>query len=95
VYRRHALPITCPRCGRGYDDDDALRKHSKDPVPCEVGEAVEEYGYSKEQERQLKSRKGIMGQTQPQKWTVMYRVLFPEDEVESIPSPCKHLMACQ
>ncbi|SPO04555.1 uncharacterized protein DNG_07240 [Cephalotrichum gorgonifer] len=45
-------------------------------------------GFTKAQERQLKSRKKTeMNRTDEGKWREMYLILFPDDDPETIPSP--------
>ena len=46
-------------------------------------------GYSKSQEKALKSRKRTAGMTEENKWIEMYRILFPDGTESPIPSPCK------
>jgi len=47
-------------------------------------------GFDKDQERLLKSRKKST-LTEEEKWKEMFRILFPNDEEDLIPSPCKYL----
>jgi hypothetical protein len=93
IYRRHPLPIRCARCGRQFDTEAAMQKHSKEPVPCQVSEAEEADGYSKEQEKQLRGRKKPPNQTEEDRWTEMFRILFPNDDHASMPSPCRFFAA--
>lgn len=47
-------------------------------------------GFDKAQERKLKSKKRNAGvQTEEEKWKGVYRILFPDDAEEDMPSPCK------
>jgi hypothetical protein len=86
VYRRHKLPISCERCCSTFETSAELKEHSKSPTPCNPSDGLEVEGYDYEQERLLRLRK--RGQTEPEKWTEMYRVLFPSDL--EIPSPCQY-----
>jgi hypothetical protein len=90
IYRRHQLPITCPRCGKPFENEHDMHKHSKDPIPCQVSEPEETEGYNKEQEKQLRGRKKPPNQTEEERWFEKYIILFPKDDHSSIPSPCKH-----
>jgi hypothetical protein len=89
VYRRHALPLRCHRCQQPFDGEGALIDHSQADVPCEKraerGEVIE--GCSKEQESQLRCRKKRGTQSEEDKWTHMYRILFGEDT--EVPRPCE------
>jgi hypothetical protein len=90
VYRRHALPICCPRCGTAFETEIAMKAHSQQLVPCEIGQAEEADGYNKEQEIQLKGRKRPADQTEVDRWFAMYTILFPNDPPISVPTPCKN-----
>ncbi|KAF2436110.1 hypothetical protein EJ08DRAFT_226401 [Tothia fuscella] len=87
VYRTHALPIMCPRCFDAFDSETALRIHVVSPVPCHITETLELEGFTKEQEKLLRSRKRPAGQTEPEKWRNMFKILFPKKTEEEIPSP--------
>jgi hypothetical protein len=68
-----------------------LRAHSREEIPCKIApiDASEATaGVSKEQEKHLRSRKRPAGQTEVDRWKDMYRILFPDDREDSIPSPC-------
>lgn len=48
-------------------------------------------GFTKEQERVLRSRKRVRpGTSEADKWREMYRVLFPDDDFTKMPCPCKN-----
>jgi hypothetical protein len=89
IYRRHALPIVCARCGKQFDTEITMQKHSKEVIPCKVGNSDEVDGYSKEQEKQLRGRKRPPNQTEEDRWREIYIILFPTDPEMSIPSPCE------
>jgi hypothetical protein len=67
--------------------------HSKNPEPCSPGEPEEEDGYSVSQAKMLRSRKGIKGMTEVERWNQTYRILFPDCDVNSMPSSCKTIFA--
>ncbi|KAK3352457.1 hypothetical protein B0T25DRAFT_455689 [Lasiosphaeria hispida] len=89
LYRRHALPISCPRCWEIFKTDDLRSLHLQRNPPCRVGEnktLVE--GFTKDQEKKLRSRKKAQADTTDEdKWREIYTTLFPDDAPESIPSP--------
>ena len=51
------------------------------------GELVE--GIDSEKRTKLKNKKGINGQSDIERWNAIYRILFPDDDLLEIPSPCK------
>ncbi|KAK5660598.1 hypothetical protein OQA88_13161 [Cercophora sp. LCS_1] len=89
LYRRHALPIQCPRCWDIFKTEDALNAHLQHDVRCEVREnrsLVE--GFTKDQEKKLRSRKKATADTTDEdKWREIYTILFPDDDPESTPTP--------
>ncbi|KAL2008441.1 hypothetical protein VTN00DRAFT_6635 [Thermoascus crustaceus] len=88
LYRRHALPIRCPRCYQSFKSDEALKNHQRAPQSCEVCEEDTIEGFDKEQEKKLKSRKrSSLKQSEEDRWREVYRILFPDDLPSSIPSP--------
>ncbi|KAK0627957.1 hypothetical protein B0T14DRAFT_146593 [Immersiella caudata] len=91
LYRRHALPIQCPRCWGVFKSDELLRSHLQQNPPCLMAEnraPVE--GFTKDQEKRLRSRKKAQADTTDEdKWREIYIILFPDDDESSIPSPCK------
>lgn len=89
MYRRHKLPITCGRCNAEFGTDKEMREHSRLPIPCDIVETASPEGFDNDQERQLKIRKRPAGQTEVERWTEMYRILFPEDPEFNIPTPRK------
>ncbi|OCK96479.1 uncharacterized protein K441DRAFT_455207, partial [Cenococcum geophilum 1.58] len=92
LYRKHALPIQCPRCCRPFENDAALNKHHQALEGCELGQGEAIESFNKEQEKRLRSRKRpALEQTEEDKWKEVYRILFPDYNLSTIPSPCKHI----
>lgn len=91
LYRRHALPIQCPRCWEVFKEEKLLSSHLQQNPPCisrENHTLVE--GFTKDQEKKLRSRKKAQADTTDEdKWREIYMILFPDDDPASIPSPCK------
>ncbi|KAK3381147.1 hypothetical protein B0H63DRAFT_197093 [Podospora didyma] len=86
IYRNHALPTHCNRCGLVVDSDSQLRVHQRQEQGCDVRRIVDfPEGIDKEQEKLLRKKK--QGGTEEEKWLEMYRVLFPDEEGDLIPSP--------
>lgn len=89
LYRRHLLPIQCNRCCSTFANEPSLREHQRDPHGCEVQEQVPLEGFDKDQERMLKSKKRSQAyQSEEDKWKSVYRILFPDDNEDTMPSPC-------
>jgi hypothetical protein len=89
VYRRHELAIRCPRCKAPFEDEASVQEHLEMLESCQIIKSEELEGYNKEQERQLRSRRRPANQTEEDRWVEMYHILFPEDDQDSMPSPCK------
>ncbi|KAF1952234.1 hypothetical protein CC80DRAFT_423089, partial [Byssothecium circinans] len=88
LYRRHLLPIQCHRCCSTFTNEPALREHQRDPRGCEVKEHLPLEGFDKDQERKLKSKKrSLVYMSEEDKWKVVYRILFPDDNESDMPSP--------
>jgi hypothetical protein len=59
-------------------------------MPCETGDVEPVEGFSQTQEKQLRSRKKAKADmTEVEKWYQAYRILFPDDDQENVPTPCK------
>ncbi|KAK4209627.1 hypothetical protein QBC37DRAFT_430117 [Rhypophila decipiens] len=89
LYRRHGRPPQCPRCWAVFSTDDDLQVHQQQDPPCETSHNVGLVeGYSREQEKRLRSRKKAQPcMTDEDKWREIYMILFPDDDQDSIPSP--------
>jgi hypothetical protein len=88
LYRRHKLPIRCARCCVDFPNVKALNDHSRQPESCALQRAEHVNGIDKDQEAQLKRRKKP-AETEEQGWKAMFLILFPDDDEDAIPSPCK------
>ncbi|KAK4139595.1 uncharacterized protein C8A04DRAFT_32922 [Dichotomopilus funicola] len=89
LYRRHPLPIQCPRCWDVFKVDTQLQTHLQQDPPCSVqrNQMLQE-GFTKEQEKRLRSRKKTHADmTGEDKWREIYTILFPDDNPSVIPSP--------
>ena len=90
VYRRHARPLLCYRCGEAFENEQLLEIHSKREESCTPNSnPVQDDGFNKEQGKLLRSRKRkVKPQTEEEKWIDMFKILFPNYR-DSLPSPCK------
>ncbi|KAF2728720.1 hypothetical protein EJ04DRAFT_476937 [Polyplosphaeria fusca] len=88
LYRNHALPIFCPRCYEIFKVDALLHEHQRADEPCKKRPPEVIEGFNKQQEKRLKSRKKTQTDTSEEnKWRDMYRVVFPDDDAATMPSP--------
>lgn len=87
LYKKHrALDTKCPRCLETFDTEDALQDHQRARDACELQQARQPSGFSKDQERQLRSRKRSPGcMSEEEKWLEVYRILFPQDTDKPTP----------
>lgn len=70
-----------------FDSEDLLVIHSREDMNrCQVQPQKLLDGITPATERLLRSRKGYKGQSEPERWKTVYRILFPD---EIVPSPCK------
>ncbi|KAF2663811.1 hypothetical protein BT63DRAFT_112518 [Microthyrium microscopicum] len=88
LYRRHALRMHCPRCWQLFKNDGEVDLHLRSKNICEIEETKTLEGFDKAQEACLKSRKRT-NLSEVERWKDIYRILFPEDPSDSVPSPCK------
>lgn len=91
IYRKHVLPIRCPRCHQVFETDGLKDEHISQAERCvraEDGSPPE--GIDADKERLLRSRKGKNKEaSEAEKWNDMYLILFPEADPTRLPSPCK------
>lgn len=86
LYRRH-YKIHCQRCKKLFRNDRALDEHEMSFVGCEVLSRHSPCDMTTHQHKQLRMKKHTSRrQTDEEKWTDIYRLLFPNEQV---PSPCK------
>ncbi|KAK4172880.1 hypothetical protein QBC36DRAFT_304124 [Triangularia setosa] len=89
LYRRHRLPIQCPRCWDTFDEDTILQAHLQQDPPCIMQQnRIPHEGFTKDQEKKLRSRKKAQpNMTDEDKWVEIYMILFPDDDPDAIPTP--------
>ncbi|KAB5549550.1 hypothetical protein GE09DRAFT_177063 [Coniochaeta sp. 2T2.1] len=94
VYRKHDHPY-CQRCHATFTDHKILEQHLQAETPCTVRKGpLGHQGITPEQRARLKSRRKTnrdANQSEAEKWTDLYTLLFPEVLKEEIPSPCKFM----
>ncbi|KAI9698600.1 MAG: hypothetical protein M1820_007399 [Bogoriella megaspora] len=88
LYRKHALPLQCPRCYAEFTCEDVLDVHLRAPHQCLTKKKELREGVSHEQTRLLRRRKRKRHQqSDVEDWKEIWRILFPEDPESAIPSP--------
>ena len=84
------MHYVCERCATTFKAPGHLKEHLRQTVACSVSKSKvpEDAGFDLETEKRLRSRKKIEGQTEADKWTHMYQLLFPYASAQCTPSPC-------
>ena len=93
IYKRHARPHQCPRCWQSFTEESLYQSHQVAEERCTAQAKKPADGYSKSQEKELRSKKRNADvRNEQDKWVKVYRILFPEDDAGRIPSPCEQLV---
>ncbi|KAI1810434.1 hypothetical protein GGS20DRAFT_186249 [Poronia punctata] len=89
ICRNHKLPkFQCNRCRQEHTSLNELKAHQRSEIPCPLESEEPSEGIDTEQEAKLKSRgKNYRNKSEPEKWRLIYMILFPEDDPKDIPSP--------
>jgi hypothetical protein len=82
------MPIHCARCRLVFEKREDLISHQRDLMACELGTEPPIVGIDELQAEKLRSRKQKT-KNEVEKWREMYRILFPDADELSMPSPCK------
>jgi hypothetical protein len=74
-----------------FKADGQLQSHLQQDPPCAIqGNRTLQEGFTKDQEKKLRSRKKTHADmTDEDKWCEIYKILFPDDDPSAIPSPCE------
>jgi hypothetical protein len=88
LYRAHAQSIYCARCYAMFDTDTDLSHHLRS-AHCNVSDPQPVEGIDRETVKALHKRSPQF-RLEEDRWRDVYRLLFPDVEVEDIPSPCTH-----
>ncbi|OTB16406.1 hypothetical protein K445DRAFT_366364 [Daldinia sp. EC12] len=90
LYRAHRLPKhVCPRCYNSFEDGKDLAKHIRADVPCKILDVVPVLqGIDEATEAKLKvRRKNCPDMTDEQRWAEIYKILFPNANLNAMPTP--------
>jgi hypothetical protein len=83
------MPIHCIRCFKEFPTKNDHRNHQLADDFCGVTRTKPTFvGFNEEQEEKLRSRKQKTKDV-VERWKDVYRILFPDDDERSMPSPCK------
>ncbi|KAM0234075.1 hypothetical protein ACHAP5_010176 [Fusarium lateritium] len=92
IYRSHRAPLHCKRCFSIVKTEKQLELHLRQEKACEVLHPPREMpGIDAETKERLKSRQGIQHNSEEERWTRMYKILFPL--AQQVPSPYCDLQA--
>ncbi|CAK7273973.1 hypothetical protein SEPCBS57363_005924 [Sporothrix epigloea] len=86
---RHHMHYVCERCSQTFKAPEPLREHQRQTRACDVSKSgvPEDAGFDLQTEKKLRSRKKIDGQTEADKWSHMYQLLFSSGSAQYMPSP--------
>lgn len=97
ILRHHAMGLRCSRCRTKFETAEALEQHKRAVGDNEPRARREREGCDLETETLVRNFRPSRGMTEKEKWTQLYKLLFPHENEDSIPSPCKslsHLYTC-
>ncbi|KPM44410.1 hypothetical protein AK830_g2100 [Neonectria ditissima] len=87
LYRRHLSgTFRCQRCFAEFETADQHTSHLRSEIPCFRETAVQSPDTIDESQR-VQIQKRLSKKPSPDKWNEMYRIIFPFDPPEAIPSP--------
>ncbi|KAF4624622.1 hypothetical protein G7Y89_g13549 [Cudoniella acicularis] len=85
LYKYHLIH-QCQRCKHVFDSEQELDSHIEAKEGCESRTSGPVEGIPKKMKDQLRSRKKeYPGQTEAERWTQIYRILFPDESVPDDP----------
>ncbi|CAI6329079.1 unnamed protein product [Periconia digitata] len=85
LYRAHGQPVYCPRCFTTFSSSTDLSSHLR-ADSCPVSEPLPIEGIDLETQNTLKKR-SVANRLEEDKWRDAYMLLFPDVDVDDIPSP--------
>jgi hypothetical protein len=92
LFRQHALPQQCDRCGQEFKSELLLTQHRREQQACDVKEVIPRCdGVTEVQIQQLKSRKRTIHGTgnDSDKWYRIWGIIF--GDYPPPPTPCKRV----
>lgn len=91
IYRRH-LKFQCIRCGEVFGKAEHLKGHQRSSRACEnINPKPPSDAINQEQKEKIRSREGLKGMSEPEKWIRIYKIIYP-DARTPFPSPCESMM---
>lgn len=89
MYNYHTIH-QCLRCKQLFDSAAILEVHTLAPDSCQVQSIEHVDGITSKVKEQLQCRKkAYPGQTEPERWVQIYKIIFQPREEDDVPSPCK------
>ncbi|ETS81370.1 hypothetical protein PFICI_06372 [Pestalotiopsis fici W106-1] len=85
--KHHRRAMRCRRCQTKFGKSPDLSAHQEEEPPCKESNEPTWDVFDEEQEKLLRSRKGLSKLTKPEKWQKIYHILFPDVAEAEIPSP--------
>jgi hypothetical protein len=82
----------CNRCREIFESTIQLSDHQRLEIPCETRAEEPRDGIDDAQLQLLRSKKKLPGKkemSEEEKWTNVYRIIFPNDD--PVPSPCGYM----
>ena len=89
IYRVHTKELVCGRCAEQFKNKGELDAHWRAKDVCEIKNSDPGDYISDAQKEKIRSRPKKDKSTNEQKWTEIYKIIFPDTPEDSIPSPCK------
>ncbi|CZR68125.1 uncharacterized protein PAC_18024 [Phialocephala subalpina] len=87
LYNYHTIH-QCPRCKQLFDTAAMLEIHALAPDSCQLQTLEHIDGITSKIKEQLQCRKkAFPGQTEPERWVQIYRIIFQPKDDDGIPSP--------
>ncbi|KAI0126128.1 hypothetical protein BJ170DRAFT_460906 [Xylariales sp. AK1849] len=89
LYRKHSWPkFRCFRCYTAFDDSESLAVHARSDERCTNQTPDSDNRFDEKTEMALKSRtRGIEKKSMNERWVEVYRILFPTENDDAVPSP--------
>ncbi|RYO85527.1 hypothetical protein DL766_005724 [Monosporascus sp. MC13-8B] len=90
LYRKHAAPRrSCNRCLSPFKSASELLRHQRSAQACIVVPDSQSVGImtTAQREKIRSKRKAKPSVTEEEKWVAIYRILFPNEFPENVPSP--------
>lgn len=83
-------PVQCVRCWNSFKTVEEHEEHQRATQACQIKSRAIADGCDRDQEKLLRSKKrSAVVKSESDKWKQVWKILFPEDTDDQIPTPCK------